>query len=181
MMATASLLLCACAATAATTPVVSSRQLMRPAGGREGFPVSTGACSKNAVAHTLPFCNTSLSWGERAADLVSRIPSAAEKVGLLSTTSGGVPSLGIQPFEWWSEGLHGIRCGHGANCTVGGSTVFPQTIGAAASFNRSLFRAVASAISSEFRALSNQNQSFLSIFAPNINIFREARTIYTDR
>jgi hypothetical protein len=154
---------------------------MRPAGGREGFPVSTGACSKNAVAHTLPFCNTSLSWGERAADLVSRIPSAAEKVGLLSTTSGGVPSLGIQPFEWWSEGLHGIRCGHGANCTVGGSTVFPQTIGAAASFNRSLFRAVASAISSEFRALSNQNQSFLSIFAPNINIFREARTIYTDR
>ena len=47
-----------------------------------------------------PFCNTSLGFRERATDLVSRIPNATVKIGLLSTTSEGVPSLGIGSFEW---------------------------------------------------------------------------------
>lgn len=74
-----------------------------------------------------------------------------------------------------SEGLHGIRCGHGVDCGRNGSTVFPQTIGHAAAFNRTLWRAVGDAISTEFRAFSNQGHGFLSVFAPNINIFRESR------
>jgi hypothetical protein len=115
-----------------------------------------------------------LSFAARAADLVGRIPPA-DKVGLLSTTSSGVPALGIGSFEWWSEGLHGIRCGHGCDCAANGSTAFPQTIGLAATFNRTLIRAVGDAISTEFRAFSNQGHGFLSIFAPNINIFREPR------
>ena len=61
-------------------------------------------CEKPPVscppARQLPFCNTSLGFRERAVDLVSRIPNASVKIGLLSTTSDGVPSLGIGSFEW---------------------------------------------------------------------------------
>ena len=38
---------------------------------------------------------------ERARDLVSRLQNIDEKIALLATTSGGVPSLGIAPFQWW--------------------------------------------------------------------------------
>ncbi len=164
-------------------------------------------CEKPPVAcpppRQLPFCNTSLGFRERAVDLVSRIPNTSVKIGLLSTTSDGVPSLGIGSFEWCelychssacfgdscaslqliapvrqsagSEGLHGIRCGHGVDCGGNGSTVFPQTIGQAAAFNRSLWRAVGDAISTEFRAFSNQGHGFLSVFAPNINVRASTR------
>eukprot|EP01043_Picozoa_sp_COSAG02_P084812 COSAG02_NODE_22577_length_747_cov_1.885802_1_plen_185_part_00 len=64
----------------------------------------SGQCEKPPVAcpppHQLPFCNTSLGFRARAIDLVSRIPNASVKIGLLSTTSDGVPSLGIGSFEW---------------------------------------------------------------------------------
>ena len=94
--------------------------------------------------------------------------------GFLLLCPGGVESLDIGSFEWWSEGLHGIRCGHGADCGTGGSTSFPQPILSAASFNRTLWRAIGGAISTEFRALANTGHAFLSVFAPNINIFRAA-------
>merc|ERR1719460_2521827 len=97
-------------------------------------------------------------------------------MALLSTDSGGVKELGIAPFQWWSEGLHGVRCGHGIDCSGGQTTtIFPQPIGAAASFNRSLWHATGDAISTEFRGFANAGKGFLSIFAPNINIFRDPR------
>jgi beta-D-xylosidase 4 len=120
----------------------------------------------------LPFCNASLSFESRAADLVERIP-LDQQLGLLSTTSDGVAALDIGPFQWWSEGLHGVRCGHGIDCKINQTTtIFPQPIGPAASFNRTLWHATGSAISTEFRAFSNVGRGFLSIFAPNINILR---------
>jgi beta-D-xylosidase 4 len=45
----------------------------------------------------------------------------------------------------------------------------------AASFNMSLIRAFATQISDEVRAFSNQGFAGLSIFTPNINIFRDPR------
>ena len=99
-----------------------------------------------------------------------------EKLALLSTDSGGVKELGILPFQWWSEGLHGVRCGHGIDCSGGQTTtIFPQPIGAAAAFNRTLWHATGDAISTEFRGFANAGKGFLSIFAPNINIFRDPR------
>jgi len=135
-------------------------------------------CSPGSVGAALPFCNASLSFAERASDLVARIPQT-DKPGLLDTTSGGVKSLGIAGFQWWSEGLHGVRCGHSVNCPKSGRmsafTNFPEPIGSAASFNESLWLAIGSAIATEFRAVHNQQRGQLSIFSPNINVFRDGR------
>ena len=66
----------------------------------------TGApspCAPGMVGHEQQWCNPSLSFEARAADLVSRIP-AADKPKLLDTTdTTGVPSLGIPGYQWWSE------------------------------------------------------------------------------
>ena len=137
--------------------------------------VASAAGPCEGVSAQLPFCNTSLSFESRVADLIARIP-VAEKLALLSTDSGGVKNLGISSFQWWSEGLHGVRCGHGIDCSGGKTTtIFPQPIGAAAAFNRTLWHATGDAISTEFRGFANAGKGFLSIFAPNINIFRDPR------
>jgi beta-glucosidase len=57
--------------------------------------------------------------------------------------------LGVPQFEWWSEGLHGL----GRN---GFATVYPATIGMAASFDNQLLYQVFSAVSDEFRAKNNE-------------------------
>ena len=71
--------------------------------------------------------------------------------------------------------------------TIGpGTTVFPQVIGMAASFNRSAWTVVGSTASSELRAGVNtgiclegaaQRCSGLSVFAPNANIYRDPRWV----
>jgi beta-D-xylosidase 4 len=101
----------------------------------------------------------------------------SEIPGLLNTDSKGVDRLGLAPTQWWSEGLHGVRCGHSVTCTppTSTTTVFPEPIGSAASFNDSLWFAVGDAIATEFRVFSNIGKGDLSIFSPNINIFRDGR------
>jgi len=91
--------------------------------------------------------------------------------------SDAVPLLGIKKFNWWSEALHGLA----NNDSV---TVFPQPIGMAASFNDELVYKIFNATSDEVRAKYHQskrngeeNRRFLSlsVWTPNINIFRDPR------
>lgn len=66
------------------------------------------ACDKNAPATAkYGFCNVSLSYDARAKDLVSRL-TLNEKVQQLVNKATGVPRLGVPPYEWWSEALHGV-------------------------------------------------------------------------
>ncbi|MGN1415424.1 MAG: glycoside hydrolase family 3 C-terminal domain-containing protein, partial [Oscillospiraceae bacterium] len=73
-------------------------------------------------------------------------------------------------------GIHGLA-------RSGTATVFPQTIGLAAMFDRELVRMVGDVTSSEARAKYNAYQQFgdtdiykgLTLWAPNINIFRDPR------
>ncbi|MBN2419883.1 MAG: glucan 1,4-alpha-glucosidase, partial [Deltaproteobacteria bacterium] len=51
--------------------------------------------------------NTSYSFEERAADLVSRL-TLEEKQSLLGNSMAAVPRLGIKSYNVWSEALHGI-------------------------------------------------------------------------
>ncbi|MCX7987410.1 MAG: glycoside hydrolase family 3 C-terminal domain-containing protein [Bacteroidales bacterium] len=123
-----------------------------------------------------PFQNPSLSEDERVKDLISRL-TLEEKVALLCDQSDAVPRLGIRKFNWWSEALHG----YANNDSV---TVFPQPIGMAASFNEELVYQIFSAVSDEARAKyhehlrrGGENKRFLSlsVWTPNINIFRDPR------
>jgi len=129
-----------------------------------------------AFAQQYSFRKSELSSEERAKDLISRL-TLKEKSALMCDESEAIPRLGIKKFNWWSEGLHGIR--YGSNVSV-----FPQSIGMAASFNDKLVYDVFNAISDEFRAKyhearrnGQENSKFvsLSVWTPNINIFRDPR------
>ena len=92
--------------------------------------------------------NPNLPVEERAADLCRRL-TLEEKVALMQNASPAIPRLDIPQFEWWSEALHGV----GLN---GKATVFPATIGMAASFNDTLLYKVYCAASDEARAKNNE-------------------------
>ncbi|MBO4658434.1 MAG: glycoside hydrolase family 3 C-terminal domain-containing protein [Prevotella sp.] len=126
-------------------------------------------------AQTIPYQNHALSAEERAADLCSRL-SLQEKARLMMNSSPAIPRLGIPQFDWWSEALHGVA-------RNGFATVFPATIGMAASFDDDLLFKVFDAASDEARAKNNQARregatkryQGLSFWTPNINIFRDPR------
>ncbi|KAG8089609.1 hypothetical protein GUJ93_ZPchr0011g28451 [Zizania palustris] len=124
------------------------------------------------------FCNRSLTAAERASDLVARL-TVAEKVAQLGDQADGVPRLGVPPYKWWSEALHGLSIwGHGMHFDgiVRSVTCFPQVLLTAASFDDNLWLRIGQAIGVEARALYNLGQAEgLTIWSPNVNIFRDPR------
>ena len=133
------------------------------------------ACAMSCHAQRYPYQDARLSFEDRAADLCSRL-SLDEKISLMQNASPAIPRWCIPEFEWWSEALHGV----GRN---GFATVFPVTIGMAASFNDQLVYDVFTAVSDEARAKNNiarhsgeiKRYQCLSFWTPNINIFRDPR------
>ncbi|MBQ1221622.1 MAG: glycoside hydrolase family 3 C-terminal domain-containing protein, partial [Alistipes sp.] len=126
-------------------------------------------------AQMLPYQNPALSNEERARDLVSRM-TLEEKVSQMQNGAAPIDRLGIPFYDWWSEALHGIA-------RAGLATVFPQTIGMASSFDEQLIEQVFTATSDEARAKyikfikegSRKRYQGLSVWTPNINIFRDPR------
>lgn len=137
--------------------------------------LATAACISVPAQEMLPYQNANLTPEERAEDLIGRL-TLEEKTKLMMDTSPAIPRLGIPPFQWWNEALHGI----GRN---GFSTVFPITMGMAASFDDLLLYNVFTAVSDEARAKAQQAKQTgnikryqsLSFWTPNINIFRDPR------
>ncbi|KAG8090866.1 hypothetical protein GUJ93_ZPchr0011g27711 [Zizania palustris] len=140
-------------------------------------PYSCGPRSAS-VAQGYAFCDARLPASRRAADLVARL-TVAEKVAQLGDEASGVPRLGVPPYKWWSEGLHGLSYwGHGMHFdgSVRGITSFPQVLLTAASFDDKLWFRIGQAIGTEARALYNLGQAEgLTIWSPNVNIFRDPR------
>ncbi len=102
--------------------------------------------------------------------------SVSELVSQLMHSSKGIKQLGILPYNWWNECLHGVA-------RAGTATVFPQAICMAASFSADLLFQTAEIISTEARAKFNESQrqkdygvyKGLTMWSPNINIFRDPR------
>jgi len=119
--------------------------------------------------------NQNLSIDERAQDLVDKM-TLDEKISLLGYNSAAIPRLGIPAYNWWNEALHGVA-------RAGAATIFPQSIGLAATFNDALVGEVANVISTEARAKYNLaiakdrhlQYMGLTFWSPNINIFRDPR------
>lgn len=126
-------------------------------------------------AQNYPYQDSSLSFEERAKDLVSRM-TLEEKVAQMQNGAAPIDRLGVPFYDWWSEALHGIA-------RAGLATVFPQTIGMASSFDDQLIEEVFTATSDEARAKyvdfikkgSRKRYQGLSVWTPNINIFRDPR------
>ena len=123
----------------------------------------------------LPYQNPNLSAEERADDLIGRL-TIEEKTALMMDQSPAIERLGIPSFQWWNEALHGV----GRN---GYTTVFPITMGMAASWDDALLYRCFDAVSDEARIKNAQAKSKnemnryqgLSFWTPNINIFRDPR------
>jgi beta-glucosidase len=99
-----------------------------------------------------------------------------EKAQQLVNTAPAIPRLGIPAYDFWSEGLHGVaRSGY--------ATLFPQAIGMAATFDEPLLGKIGDVVSTEARAKYNEAVRHnihsiyygLTIWSPNINIFRDPR------
>ena len=121
------------------------------------------------------YLDESLSFEERAADLVSRM-TIQECGAQMLHAAKAVERLGVKEYNWWNEALHGVaRCGM--------ATLFPQAIGMAASFDDELMFRVADVISTEGRAKYNSYQKYgdygiykgITFWSPNVNIFRDPR------
>ena len=138
------------------------------------------ACSGNK-GYDYPFQNPKLSVDKRVDNLISLL-TPEEKVGLLMNGSVSVDRLGIPAYNWWSEACHGI-CRPGA-------TVFPQSIGLAATFDEPQQLEIYTVVSDEARATWNTTDHNifgkteatggiwnigLSFWCPNVNIFRDPR------
>ena len=123
----------------------------------------------------LRFHDPSLSVEERVDDLVARL-TLEEKVAQMVNGSPGIERLGIPPYNWWNECLHGVA-------RAGVATVFPQAIGLAAMWDEPFLFRVATAISDEARAKHHdavregRHEQYygLTFWSPNINIFRDPR------
>ncbi|MDI9358810.1 MAG: glycoside hydrolase family 3 N-terminal domain-containing protein [Phycisphaerales bacterium] len=123
----------------------------------------------------LPFQNTSLPINTRIQDLLNRL-TIPEKIELLQYNSEGIPRLNIPSYNWCVEGLHTVG-------RDGIATIFPMPIGMAATFNPQLIQEVGNCVATETRAKYYNSIKHgmtgryvgLSIWAPNINIFRDPR------
>ena len=112
---------------------------------------------------------------QQARDIIGQM-TLKEKFSQMMNTTPGIKRLGIEPYDWWNEGLHGVG-------RAGRATVFPQPIGLAATFHPELMEQVGDAIATEARAKyeiarSNGNHARytgLTFWSPNVNIFRDPR------
>lgn len=111
----------------------------------------------------------------KATELVDRM-TVEEMASQLRYDSPAIERLGIPAYNWWNEGLHGLA-------RTGTSTVFPQAIALAASFDEGIVFETADVTSTEARAKFNASKKYgdrdiykgLTLWAPNINIFRDPR------
>lgn len=112
---------------------------------------------------------------KQARELIAQM-TLEEKFSQMMNEAPGISRLGIEPYDWWNEGLHGVG-------RAGRATVFPQPIGLAATFHPELMEQIGDAIAMEARAkyqIARQNGNHarytgLTFWSPNVNIFRDPR------
>lgn len=112
---------------------------------------------------------------QKAKEIVAKM-TVEEKISQLLYNAPAIERLGIDEYNWWNEGSHGVA-------RAGTATVFPHAIAMASTFDPELVGEVADVISTEGRAKYNKHVKYgdhdifkgLTFWAPNINIFRDPR------
>ena len=113
---------------------------------------------------------------DRVNDLVSKM-TLDEKVSQMLNSSPAIDRLGVPAYDWWSEALHGVAR------TKFKTTVYPQAIANAATFDKISIHTMGDYIADEGRAINNESlrENYhatyygLTYWSPNINIFRDPR------
>ncbi|RYF89040.1 MAG: glycosyl hydrolase [Chitinophagaceae bacterium] len=141
--------------------------------------IATFVCMAAAAQDykSLPMWNPALSFEQRVNDVVSRL-TLEEKVAQMLNAAPAVPRLGIPAYDWWNEVLHGVAR------TPFRTTVFPQAIAMAATWDTNSLHRMADYSALEGRAIYNKaielgrtKERYLGLtyWTPNINIFRDPR------
>ncbi|KAK7108022.1 hypothetical protein V1264_015825 [Littorina saxatilis] len=140
-------------------------------------------CLTTAAIPGYPFRYVStLPWATRVDNLVSQLTLEEMQLqmarggrGILVSPAPPIPRLGVGPYSWNTECLHGVAYN-------GAATSFPMAIGLAATFSPELLYHVAPATALELRAKYDYMRHGvygdgrgLSCFSPVINIMRDPR------
>ena len=123
---------------------------------------SAGKESKNPI-----YLDTTYSFRERAADLVSRMTLSEEVLQLRTNFAPAIPRLGVSQYFYWSEGQHGINAMFGS-INIGDAkkekaywsphaTSFPVNFATAMSWDPKLIYKETEAISDEARGFIDQS------------------------
>ena len=137
-------------------------------------PFAPPNCAVSPLVGT-SVCDASQPLSVRVSSFVASL-TTAEKIQSLADHWGAVDRVGLPYYYTVNEGLHGVVfSGASAGQPCSNGTQFPQTILSSGSFDRDLIRTMASAISTEQRALSNVGYMSMGILSPQINLVRDPR------
>lgn len=125
------------------------------------------------------FRDESLSFAERAADLVSRM-TLEEKIAWCGTWTCAIPRLGIPGWHYANEASHGINALNYVNDKAYNVTSFPVCLAMGQSWDREKIKKVTKAISDEIRAAHNIGDESLSFWCPTINLSKDPRNGRSD-
>jgi len=142
---------------------------------RSAFLLLVASAAIVATAQQPVWLDPKLPAAERAHALVGQM-TLDEKAAQLEDYATAIPRLGVPDYQTWNEALHGVA-------RAGYSTVFPQAIGMAATWDPQIVHTMGTVVSDEARAKFNQAQREgnrriffgLTFWSPNINIFRDPR------
>jgi beta-glucosidase len=182
------------------------------AGSAQASPAAAQARVTAAAATSVPpacpdgsgqaplYRDTSYSFAERAADLVSCMTLAEKAAQLMSNSAPAIPRLGVQQYTYWSEGQHGINTMF-ADTNNGGATggvhatSFPVNFASTMAWDPQLTYQETTAISDEARGFldkslwgtgqnnlgpSASDYGMLTYWAPTVNMDRDPRWGRTD-
>jgi beta-glucosidase len=138
--------------------------------------IMTESAPTQQTVSSAVYLDTSRPIVERVQDLLSRL-TLDEKIGQMRNPAQAIPRLNIPAYDFWSEALHGVA-------RNGRATVFPQAIGMAATWDPVLVKKIGSVVGDEARAKYHEAlrrkgstgiYQGLTMWSPNINIFRDPR------
>ncbi|MGX8712638.1 MAG: glycoside hydrolase family 3 protein [bacterium] len=127
-------------------------------------------------------CAQQYSWQDTTKSLDARVEwlvnnlSLDEKLSLMMHQNPAIEHVGLKPYSWWNEALHGVG-------RAGEATVYPMPIALAATFDPSSIEFLFTLVANEARYKYHEAQDTgyygdyggLTFFTPNINIFRDPR------
>ena len=119
------------------------------------------------MAQTHPFQDESLSFHERAKNLVSLL-TLEEKINQVGHQTLAIPRLNIKGYNYWNEAIHGVA-------RSGLATSFPVSKAMSSTWDLPLIFDCAVATSDEARVYSNTKDKGLIYWCPTINMSRDPR------
>jgi beta-glucosidase len=163
---------------------VRSRLVAAAAAGLVGITAGVTTAATATAADTPVYLDRSYSFSERAADLVSHMTLAEKASQVISSSPPGIPRLGVKPYGWWNEALHGVarlQVNSSGNPTIlTNTTSYPISQSLGASWDPDLVYRVATQIGDEAREVVPNNTQLLDFYSPTMNLERDPRWGRTD-